>query len=89
MSTPARPERVGAEIQAAVADLLGRGDLRDPRIGFITVTEHPGVMGPGRDWIQMAAPGGGSGITLVNWFDTMPAGSLQGTVLGCDDDPGG
>jgi ribosome-binding factor A len=38
MSTPARPERVGAEIQAAVADLLGRGDLRDPRIGFITVT---------------------------------------------------
>jgi ribosome-binding factor A len=38
VSTPARPERVGAEIQAAVADLLGRGDLRDPRIGFITVT---------------------------------------------------
>ena len=38
MSTPARPERVGAEIQAAVADLLGRGELRDPRIGFITVT---------------------------------------------------
>jgi ribosome-binding factor A len=38
VSTPARAERVGAEIQAAVADLLGRGDLRDPRIGFITVT---------------------------------------------------
>ena len=38
MSTPARPERVGSEIQAAVADMLGRGDLRDPRIGFITVT---------------------------------------------------
>ena len=38
MTTPARPERVGAEIQAAVADLLGRGDLRDPRIGFITIT---------------------------------------------------
>jgi ribosome-binding factor A len=38
VSTPARPERVGAEIQAAVADMLGRGDLRDPRIGFITVT---------------------------------------------------
>jgi ribosome-binding factor A len=38
MSTPARPERVAAEIQAAVADLLGRGDLRDPRIGFITIT---------------------------------------------------
>ena len=29
---------MGAEIQAAVADLLGRGALRDPRIGFITIT---------------------------------------------------
>ncbi len=29
---------MGAEIQAAVADMLGRGALRDPRIGFITVT---------------------------------------------------
>jgi len=29
---------VGAEIQAAVAELLGRGALRDPRIGFITIT---------------------------------------------------
>ena len=33
-----RPERVGQEIQAAVADLLARGKLRDPRIGYITIT---------------------------------------------------
>jgi len=33
-----RPERVGQEIQAAVADLLARGLIRDPRIGFITIT---------------------------------------------------
>src|SRR5690349_24863143 len=33
-----RPERVGQEIQAAVADLLLRGLIRDPRGGFITVT---------------------------------------------------
>ncbi|HSP19302.1 MAG TPA: 30S ribosome-binding factor RbfA [Myxococcaceae bacterium] len=38
MSVPGRPERVAAEIQAAVSELLLRGDLRDPRIGFITVT---------------------------------------------------
>jgi ribosome-binding factor A len=36
--THARPERVGQEIQAAVAELLTEGRLRDPRIGFITVT---------------------------------------------------
>ena len=38
MSTHQRPERVGQEIQAAVGELLIRGLMRDPRIGFITVT---------------------------------------------------
>ena len=38
MSAPNRPERVGQEIQASLADMLSRGRLRDPRIGFITVT---------------------------------------------------
>lgn len=33
-----RPDRVAAEIQAAVADLLIRGAIHDPRIGFITLT---------------------------------------------------
>lgn len=33
-----RPDRVGAEIQAAVAELLTRGDIHDPRVGFITIT---------------------------------------------------
>jgi len=38
MSVPGRPERVAAEIQAAVGEMLSRGQLRDPRIGYITVT---------------------------------------------------
>jgi len=38
MSVPGRPERVASEIQAAVAELLSRGMLRDPRIGYITIT---------------------------------------------------
>lgn len=38
MMTHARSERVGQEIQAAIADMLTRGLLRDPRIGFITLT---------------------------------------------------
>lgn len=36
MST--RTERVAQEIQAAVADILIRGMIRDPRVGYITVT---------------------------------------------------
>ncbi len=38
MSTHSRPERVGQEIQAAIGQILTRGELRDPRIGFITIT---------------------------------------------------
>ncbi|QRO00004.1 30S ribosome-binding factor RbfA [Archangium violaceum] len=38
MSTSNRPERVGQEIQAALGRMLTRGELKDPRIGFITVT---------------------------------------------------
>jgi ribosome-binding factor A len=38
MSAHSRPDRVGQEIQAAIAQLLTRGQLRDPRIGFITLT---------------------------------------------------
>jgi catechol 2,3-dioxygenase-like lactoylglutathione lyase family enzyme len=48
-----------------------------------------GLEGGDMRWVMPRPPGGGTAITLVTWFDTMPAGSLQGTVLGCDDDPGG
>ena len=36
-------------------------------------------------WVMLRPPGSGTAITLVTWFDTMPAGSLKGSVLGCDD----
>jgi ribosome-binding factor A len=38
MTSSIRVERVAQEIQAAVADLLTRGAIKDPRIGFITIT---------------------------------------------------
>jgi ribosome-binding factor A len=38
MSTQVRPERVGQEIQAVIGKMLTRGELRDPRIGYITIT---------------------------------------------------
>lgn len=33
-----RPDRVAQEIQSAIAEILTRGKLRDPRIGYITLT---------------------------------------------------
>ena len=40
---------------------------------------------PGIRWVQVTPQAGGTSLTLVNWFDTMPAGSLQGLVLGLSD----
>jgi catechol 2,3-dioxygenase-like lactoylglutathione lyase family enzyme len=36
-------------------------------------------------WVMLRPPGGGVAITLVTWFDSMKAGSLNGSVLGCAD----
>jgi catechol 2,3-dioxygenase-like lactoylglutathione lyase family enzyme len=40
---------------------------------------------PGRRWVQVRPPGGGTALTLVTWFETMPAGSLRGLVLRVTD----
>lgn len=40
---------------------------------------------PGLHWIQVAPKGGGTSLTLVTWFESMPAGSLRGLVLRSDD----
>jgi catechol 2,3-dioxygenase-like lactoylglutathione lyase family enzyme len=42
-------------------------------------------LGEGRRWIELVPPAGGASVTLVTWFDAMPAGSLRGLVLGTDD----
>jgi uncharacterized glyoxalase superfamily protein PhnB len=42
-------------------------------------------LGNGQQWIQLSFPDGGATITLVNWFDKMPAGSLQAVVIESDD----
>ncbi|MCL2258913.1 MAG: 30S ribosome-binding factor RbfA [Proteobacteria bacterium] len=38
MANHTRAERIGHEIQAAVAEIFARGLMRDPRIGYITIT---------------------------------------------------
>ena len=53
-------------------------------LGFTVVTEA--TFGDDLHWIQLAAPGDTQvSITLVNWFDEMPAGSLRGLVIDTDD----
>jgi catechol 2,3-dioxygenase-like lactoylglutathione lyase family enzyme len=40
---------------------------------------------PGMRWILIGPEGGATALTLVTWFDSMPAGSLQGLVLSSSD----
>jgi catechol 2,3-dioxygenase-like lactoylglutathione lyase family enzyme len=54
-------------------DVLGFAPLIDDRFG------------DDMRWVMLQPPGGGTKVTLVTWFSTMPPGSLKGSVLVCDD----
>ena len=41
--------------------------------------------GEGMRWVMLRPAGSSTSVTLVNWFETMPADSLKGSVLTCDD----
>jgi catechol 2,3-dioxygenase-like lactoylglutathione lyase family enzyme len=53
------------------------------RLGFSVETDS--TFEEGMRWVMLRPPGSSTAITLVTWFETMPAGSQKGTVLGCDD----
>ena len=46
---------------------------------FALLRESP--MGPDMRWIQLQPKDGGSTITLVTWFESMPPGTQQGLML--------
>ena len=52
-------------------------------LGLELVEDRP--MGPGRRWVRVRPVGAETAITLVTWFDSMPAGSSTGIVLETDD----
>lgn len=52
-------------------------------LGFKIIIDSS--MGPNQRWVQMGLPGAETSVTLVNWFETMLAGSLQGMVLDTTD----
>jgi catechol 2,3-dioxygenase-like lactoylglutathione lyase family enzyme len=72
-----------AIVSIPVADQNRARDFYRDKLGFKVVIEKP--MGPSQSWIQLVGPDGGATITLVTWFDTMPAGSLRGLVVETGD----
>jgi catechol 2,3-dioxygenase-like lactoylglutathione lyase family enzyme len=52
-------------------------------LGFELIREEP--MGPQGKWIQLSPKGCATTIALVNWFDSMKPGGLQGVMLNVTD----
>lgn len=70
-------------IAIPVADTTVAKLFYTEKLGFEVRDDAP--MGAGRRWIRLGLPGAETSITLVTWFDAMPPGSKQGTVLRTED----
>lgn len=70
-------------ISVPVSDPERAKEFYVEKLGFELTRDDDSV--PGIRWVQVTPKGGAPSLTLVTWFDTMPAGSLQGLVLGSQD----
>jgi catechol 2,3-dioxygenase-like lactoylglutathione lyase family enzyme len=72
-----------AVVSVPVSDQERAKDFYIDVLGLELVREDDSV--PGIRWVQVAPPEASTALTLVTWFDSMPAGSLRGLVLRTDD----
>jgi len=72
-------------ISIPVADQDRAKTFYSAKLGFKLTREATDAMGPGKSWITLEPHGGGPAVTLVNWFESMPAGSLRGLVIASAD----
>jgi predicted enzyme related to lactoylglutathione lyase len=72
-----------AVVSVPVSDQERAKDFFVNKLGLELKRDDTSV--PGMRWIQVGANGGQTTLTLVTWFDSMPAGSLRGLVLTSDD----
>lgn len=70
-------------VSLPVSDQHRARDFYVDVLGFDLVRQNE--MGPAGHWIQVAPRGAQTSITLVTWFDTMPAGSMQGLLFHVED----
>ena len=70
-------------ISVPVSDPKRAKEFYVEKLGFELTRDDDSV--PGIRWVEVTPKGGAPSLTLVTWFDTMPAGSLQGLVLGSED----
>ncbi len=72
-------------VSIPVSDQNRAKNFYSGQLNFKVTMEAVNAMGPGRSWITLQPSGGGTVVTLVNWFDSMPPGSLRGLVIATAD----
>jgi catechol 2,3-dioxygenase-like lactoylglutathione lyase family enzyme len=70
-------------VSVPVADQEAAKRFYTEQVGFELIAEAS--FGDGMRWIQVGPAGSQASLTLVTWFDEMPAGSLRGLVVETDD----
>ena len=70
-------------LSVPVTDQDRARDFYVDTLGLRLIADTP--MGPDQRWVQVGPVGAATSITLVTWFDQMPAGSLSGLVLQTKD----
>ncbi|HXW33071.1 MAG TPA: VOC family protein [Acidimicrobiales bacterium] len=53
------------------------------KVGMTVLVDN--TWGDDQRWVQVGWPGAQTSLTLVTWFDEMPAGCIRGLVLESDD----
>jgi catechol 2,3-dioxygenase-like lactoylglutathione lyase family enzyme len=70
-------------LSVPVSDQDRAKDFYLDTLGFELIADNP--MAPGQRWVQVRPKGAATSMTLVTWFEQMPAGSLTGLVLETED----
>ena len=83
MITPATSSAAIAVISIPVASPAQARTFYVDKLGFELVRDDNSL--PGIHWVQVRPTGSPTSLSLVDWFDTMPAGSMRGLVFTVDD----
>src|SRR6266498_2275153 len=70
-------------VSVPVSDQERAKEFYVDKLGFELTRDDGSV--PGIRWVQVAPRGKGTSLTLVTWFETMPAGSLQDLERDCEE----
>lgn len=76
------PEASIAVVSVPVSDPEQAKAFYVETLGFELIRDDAST---GRHWVQVRPSPASPSLTLVNWFASMPAGSLRGLVLRVDD----